>query len=539
MAGGHRLSDLPDDLLRRVLHFAPAREGASTALLSRRWRELWRTSGAVNVGESSGSPGGRLTCDKSDLFLREAAAALAAASPDGPVRRLAIHVEQEQDYQVYAFLRIRDGDGDGQDMVADLLRRPAARRLEELRVRAGDRHGRNSHHYFELDVAALPSETLRVLHLGDSGGVTRRRRAALPAPGRPAADRLAAVHLEAIGFLGEGEALVDDTQCYRLVFPAATSLVFARCIWEASYRHGLELDAPNLRYFRYKGFLYPGHRLSLKKPQPSSTPGHLIRVDLHLDDSYSLHSHDNVRAPLWQLLKNFSMAKVMKLKLDYLLIDQIAIADDKDQEELLGDRLFHDVERFELEGQYDSKENVAAVAIGNVLYCCPRVCDLRLKLTEESAQELREASLPPLLQTKDKLDFEKSVSQFRLRRIPTMSVGGDYDEDYVVPNNIPGLSEQSFSCLQSYLRRVSLEFRKEKPNCLGVQLAKFFAENAMILEEMYIDDGNHKMWEHMNHKIEKWVINSSRRRNLPTAANFRVLPYETSKKCNIKEVFGV
>lgn len=43
------LSDLPDDLFRRVLYFAPAREGASTAVLSRHWRSLWRTSGAVNL----------------------------------------------------------------------------------------------------------------------------------------------------------------------------------------------------------------------------------------------------------------------------------------------------------------------------------------------------------------------------------------------------------------------------------------------------------------------------------------------------------
>jgi hypothetical protein len=44
-----RLSGLPDDLLRRILYFAPAREGASTAVLSRRWPGLWATSGAVNL----------------------------------------------------------------------------------------------------------------------------------------------------------------------------------------------------------------------------------------------------------------------------------------------------------------------------------------------------------------------------------------------------------------------------------------------------------------------------------------------------------
>ena len=52
-AGSSCLSDLSDDLLRRILFFAPAREAAATAVLSRRWRPLWRTSGAVNLDSRS------------------------------------------------------------------------------------------------------------------------------------------------------------------------------------------------------------------------------------------------------------------------------------------------------------------------------------------------------------------------------------------------------------------------------------------------------------------------------------------------------
>jgi hypothetical protein len=45
-----RLSDLPNDLLLRVLQFAPAKESASTTVLSRGWRSsLWCSSGAVNL----------------------------------------------------------------------------------------------------------------------------------------------------------------------------------------------------------------------------------------------------------------------------------------------------------------------------------------------------------------------------------------------------------------------------------------------------------------------------------------------------------
>ncbi|KAG2563398.1 hypothetical protein PVAP13_8KG324304 [Panicum virgatum] len=49
MAGagtGTLLSDLHDDLLRHILSFAPATDGATTALFSHRWRWLWHTSGS-------------------------------------------------------------------------------------------------------------------------------------------------------------------------------------------------------------------------------------------------------------------------------------------------------------------------------------------------------------------------------------------------------------------------------------------------------------------------------------------------------------
>ena len=50
-AGGRdRLSELPDDLLRCILHFAPLKEAASTTALCRRWRApLWLSSGALNL----------------------------------------------------------------------------------------------------------------------------------------------------------------------------------------------------------------------------------------------------------------------------------------------------------------------------------------------------------------------------------------------------------------------------------------------------------------------------------------------------------
>ncbi|KAL6643987.1 hypothetical protein ACP70R_018753 [Stipagrostis hirtigluma subsp. patula] len=228
----------------------------------------------------------------------------------------------------------------------------------------------------------------------------------------------------------------------------------------------------------YKGPLRKRHYgLSLKPhASSSSSNSNLVRVDLHVPINYG-YEEEKICVPLWQFVQNFNATKVLKLKLEFA-IDHIAIAEKKDQEELLGNRLFHNLERLELQGWYESKSNAAATA---------------------------------------------------LRRRPKVSLDGDgYDNCDIL--EIPCLSEHSFDCLQSYLRRVSLQFHMGKPNCFGLQLAKFFAKNAIVLQEMYIDDGNHRMWEHMNHKIERWIINSSWRRNLPVGTGFRVLPYETVKR---------
>jgi hypothetical protein len=70
---------------------------------------------------------------------------------------------------------------------------------------------------------------------------------------------------------------------------------------------------------------------------------------------------------------------------------------------------------------------------------------------------------------------------------------------------------------------VSLQFRSEDSNCFGIKLIRFFAENAIVLEEMHIDAGNGKLWEHKYHKIVTWITNSMKRRR-SGASEFVVLP---------------
>lgn len=43
------LSDLPDDLIRRIMSFLYARQAVRTCVLSRRWRDLWRSLTRINA----------------------------------------------------------------------------------------------------------------------------------------------------------------------------------------------------------------------------------------------------------------------------------------------------------------------------------------------------------------------------------------------------------------------------------------------------------------------------------------------------------
>ena len=114
-----RLSELPDDLLRRILHFAPLKEAASTTALSRRWRAtpLWLSSGAVNLEtrlqhyhSETGDVGSLLLLCRGDAFVTEAVAALNAV--DIPVTRLTLRLESDNHKAVDDFLN-RDMEEDG------------------------------------------------------------------------------------------------------------------------------------------------------------------------------------------------------------------------------------------------------------------------------------------------------------------------------------------------------------------------------------------------------------------------------------------
>ncbi|KAL6654711.1 hypothetical protein ACP70R_008176 [Stipagrostis hirtigluma subsp. patula] len=519
---GSRLSDLPDDLLRRVLFFAPAKEGAATAVLARRWRSLWRSSGGVNLASRLG-PGAGVDrpWTRHDYPLSVAEGALAAARAEGPVRRITLHLEEKSHAGVDAVMS-RSFEG----MIDFVLYNPAVRRVEELRLTAhmsrpvddsGGRAPDYSGGWYKLRLAELPSEALRVLHVGDCHelvpafpgeaafprlAVLQLRRCTVLLTGLQglidAAPQLATLQLERCCLSGAVEAGAGTAPAtwvaerYRLRCPAVTVLVLASCRWPGWAPDGMVLDVPKLRYFRYKGFV---ERLSLASHAPDIHLG-----DLHFVDEVNPGEHkmlDKMRVSFWQFVHNFSDAKVLKVKLNFP-IENIAVAKKTDRGKILGDKIFRNLERLELEGHHVPWSDGAAVAIANMLHCCPVVCDLRLSLKTQGS------------------------------RIAVIAFDDEEEDDIYYVSDIPGLSGCSFNCLQSSLRRVRLQFQLEFLNCFGVQLAKFLAENALVLEDFHVDVGKHKLRPYIDRKVRRWVIDSSnRRRNSPSTPGSEFLPSET------------
>ncbi|KAF8685323.1 hypothetical protein HU200_044026 [Digitaria exilis] len=482
MAAATCLSDLSDDLLRRILFFTPAFEGAATAVLARRWRKLWLSSGAINLHWRCEDDGK----DRRDFF-RRAESAFAAVQAEGTVvRRLTIHVTVDRKHQTFSLPRHH-----GESYVIDgMVSNHVLRRVDEVSVMvhiSGDTGMTDLGGIYERSSnGALPSVTLRSLHitncskvgLGGPPGVTFPCLASLSLQccniwfdhlqGMiDTAPRLATLHLERCFLTTEIElknwrgttthsgALTtrEGRGHYQLRCLAVTDLVLANC----NLLGGMELEVPSLQYFRYVGFI---GLVSVK----SAGSANLTRADLHFIDEYC-GAYDKMGNKMcvsfWKFLQSFVDAQVLKVKLDYP-IEHIAVVEENDLNELLGSQLLRNLERLEVEAWHHTPSgNATAVAMVNLLQCFPGVRDIHLRLKTKTS------------------------------RMPVIAFYEDDDDEYEV-SDIPELSKCSFNCLQSSLRRVCLQFQLQYVNCFQVQLAKFLAENALVLEEMHIEDPNYK-----------------------------------------------
>lgn len=175
-----RLSDLPDDLLQRILRFVPAKEAASTSVLARRWRSLLPTSwcgAAVHLNNLSyiraNSGNDHSSSEiRHASFLRVAEKALAEHES---VSTLTIRLEEKNLYEIQTLIMSRDGRA----ILDHLLSNPACRGVEVLRIEAytsinpvaGSKYKASWSMpesyigYYELSFGSVPSENLRELHI--------------------------------------------------------------------------------------------------------------------------------------------------------------------------------------------------------------------------------------------------------------------------------------------------------------------------------------------------------------------------------------
>ncbi|CAM0885507.1 unnamed protein product [Alopecurus aequalis] len=391
------LSDLHDDLLRRILYFTPAKESASTSVLARRWRSLWLSSGAVNLESFSYSSGGHDEADAvRDTFLRCAEAALAASH--APISKLTFHVEGQTKGRTFIY-----------DVIHAVLSNPAARCVEELFVAV-------SHvpqlWVPKLSIGSLPFESLRVLDISTCHcpslsadlafprlEAIRLHRCGMPAKDLQAiidaAPLLTTLHLDEAQLLGPWRSPI---RCPRV----STLVVLADLYWrERSWRDTMDFDAPMLRDFRYRGFTRP---FLLVPPRTQIT-----KVDLHfVHDNEHRQAHDERCRLFWQFMNNFNNAKVMKLRLVHLE-HIIMVADKTKTAQLLGDTVFSNLQRLDLQAFYTPGRRAGGVAFATFLHCCPMIRVLAFQLSTVDGDPSKSTShVQELFDEKGKLDLCKS-----------------------------------------------------------------------------------------------------------------------------------
>ncbi|XBI21578.1 hypothetical protein VPH35_062681 [Triticum aestivum] len=490
MAGGiDRLSDLPDELLLRVLHFVPGKQAAATTALSRRWRSpLWRSSGAVNLETDveDCSWDDDLSSSRRGAFVAAAEAALDAA--DVPVKRLALRVTGKS---IDVFLNSRRDHG----ALAKLLSHRAVSRSDRRTYGAcwdaysDDEINLSSLGVYVFNLGFVPSENLRVLNLTNCSDLVP-----LPPASAVVFPRLSSLRLH------HGTVRLDALQSLIDAAPALATVHFESVIILPPTDREPDSGSPIYHQWDFVNTsLLPPAEALLRLP--AATVLALERCNWKNNDGSLRHYI-------------VDKAGVVPAEIDAPRLRRFS---EERRAELLP--TFSILQRLELHGVHRPKGKTAAVAIANLLHCCPMLHDLRINLTadhhylhywHEHDDENR------FLERKFSADREKSIdllTRHRNSKPTTMSPKGNDAANYDEVSEIPGLSQHSFDCLGSSLARVALQFRLGAANCLECH----------GLEEMFIEDGNTKLWEHISYKVEKLISDSSIRRK-PGASSFVVLP---------------
>jgi hypothetical protein len=424
-------------------------------------------------------------------------------------------------------------------LVASILGVSALRRLEEVRVKFQvvpspphcERDKKLYDWVYKLDTAQLPEHTLRVLDLDncrleESAAVSFPRLSSLRLCKCSSsakdlegwirtAPSLGTMHIE------DHDFLYDDTRRFALHSPSLTALTIVLRPCFSTREHFEVVAAPRLRTFKYKGTL---DAFSMK-----SQTRNLERVDLTTRRFYDETGGSPVKiwfAPFWKLLRNFRHVKAIKLKVPN--IDGIAVVD----KDVRHQHLFTlpGLERLELRGFLDpaGRTDDAALAIANLLQCCPVLHDLLIRIPTDPYRALYETQTSTQVRVSD---FDVSMDVFRRRfskeMVPLML---DPDDDGSSQCSVlPGLTGCRFRCLDNHLKNVTLQFELKELNSFEVCLAKFFAKNSMVLETLQIDDGKHNFLRHVNWMVERWRANAPKQRK-QTECDSADSPKQTGKR---------
>ncbi|CAM0907655.1 unnamed protein product [Alopecurus aequalis] len=518
MAAADRLSALADDILQRILSFAPLRDAAASAILPRRWRPLWRRTSFLNLDSRPYSSSFRLRDPRLDAFFHHASAALADRRSGTELRRLALVLTEDayllhgEDYWM------RDVEPEQDVRVAGLLADPATAALEELRINADGNK-------FVPPLAFLPcaATTLRVLELDccnlePSAGLafprlrdlTMRRCNYLAGCLQAVVDAAPAItSLTLVEVTNKSPAPPNEPLPFgmtrsafnlplRLRCPTVTDFVLVTNMsldleeQDDSRDIGIQLDMPNLRSFRYWGFPV---KFSLTSPAPG-----LARVDF---DATPRENYALMPEPPSRMLRSFSGTRALKLHINS--VEDIVA----EGEEHGGDILptFPNLKLLEIEGTLYNCS--MALAMATLLRSCPAITELRVRLSNWEDYYVREGTGDPFAESMER--FNRVASMCSAHR-GIVEFGGVSELPDAFTNN----------CSFSYLQKVTLQFKSTKLNCFQVQLAKFLVENAVVLKEMHIEDGSQFWTDHLVHKVARWRADAFRRRNLTDTAGFRV-----------------
>uniref|UniRef100_A0ACD5YAR9 Uncharacterized protein n=1 Tax=Avena sativa TaxID=4498 RepID=A0ACD5YAR9_AVESA len=487
-------------------------------------------------------------------FFRDAHAALAAFRPrrhgcrsrrrrGRGLKRLTLFLEEGTYHLSRGY---SDPEPEKDTRVADLFDDPAVARLEELIIICAD----NYHNWYSPPLNSLPCiATSRVLelkgcrleqpspiglsfpHLTD---LTLRRCYFLEGYLQEmidAAPALAVIALENVTRrapepAGSNKKDFNNSDyiklplCFRCPTVTAVSLVIPATYYnkkelEACINDdtsiGIELDMPSLRFFRYHGF-------PIKISLASRTPG-LARVDLDVTPRHEQHYGLKYEPPS-RMLASFSSARALKLRLS-LIEDLVADDDDDDEAEHNVRHMlpkFPNLKLLEIDGDYQYMNSKTAVVTAMLLRSCPAMSELRLRLDMRwdyhHNQKYEDHVGGSFGEAMDR--FESLASMSSAHR-DAVQISGISELPDALTNN-----DCAFLCLQKSLRKVTLQFKAKEMNCFQVQLAKFLVENAMVLEEMHVDDGSRFWPDHLFHKVARWQADAFQRRNLPGTAGFRV-----------------